>query len=228
MLQFMYGRYLCMNGKRGLSLIEILIAMIILVSSLLMIFSVIAKGLTMIKKGENTSIASNIAMSQFEIYKGNFHMIPFFPGKADPNGSYYYPDKKLYSDISQIGKFVNHEAHTSDLPGGSTAYYGADGNSADFYQRAPYGDITTAPYYDLNKDGYPNDIIEPLAPVKIKEVTFTPVVEVKQWNNGFNINNIKHIVVTVYWKERDAEGMQTGLKHISFEGFITRTKPDPW
>ena len=218
-----------MNSKRGLSLIEILIAMLILVSSILMVFSVIARGLMMVKKGENTSIASNIAMSQFEIYKGNFHMIPFFPGIPDPNNSsYYYPDKTAYSDINQIGKFVNHEAYTSDFPGGSTAYYGADGTSKNFYQRATAGDITTAPYYDLNKDSYPNDIIEPLAPVVIKGVTFTPVVEIKPWNNGFNINNIKHLAVTVYWKERDAEGMETGLKHISFEGFITRTKPDPW
>jgi type II secretory pathway pseudopilin PulG len=219
-----------MNRKCGLSLIEILIGMMILVSSILMLFSVIAGGLIMVKKGENTSIATNLAMSQFEIYKGNFHMIPFYPGIADPNNSsYYYPDRTDPNDTSQVGKFVNHEADTSDLPGGSTAYYGADGASNNFYQRAaPEGDITTAPYYDLNEDGYPNDIIEPLAPVKIKDITFTPVVEIKQWNNGYNINYIKHLAVTVYWKERNAAGMQTGLKHISFEGFITRTKPDPW
>ncbi|MEQ8223218.1 MAG: hypothetical protein ABRQ37_13000 [Candidatus Eremiobacterota bacterium] len=216
--------------KKGLSLIEILISMIILLSGVLVTFGVIAQGLMMIKKGENITIASNLAMAQFEVYKEHFHMIPFYPGIPDTDkNDYYYPDRKNDTDPNQAGKFVHHEADTSDLPGGDDAYYGAKGSSANFYSRAnPSGDITVPPYYDLNQDGFPNDIIEPFKPVKIKSVMFTPVVEVKLWNNGFNINKIKHLVVTVYWKERDAMGMKSGLKHVSFEGFITRTKPDPW
>ncbi|MEQ8167349.1 MAG: hypothetical protein ABRQ38_00520 [Candidatus Eremiobacterota bacterium] len=218
------------KSKKGLSLIEILISMIILLTGVLITFGVIAQGLMMIKKGENITIASNLAMAQFEVYKENFHMIPFYPGIADINNSnYYYPDRGDANDPNQTGKFVHHEANTSALPGGDSAYYGAKGDSANFYSRAnPNGDITTPPYYDLNQDGFPNDIIEPFKPVNIKNVIFTPVVEVKSWDNGYNINKIKHLVVTVYWKERDAAGMTSHLKHVSFEGFITRTKPDPW
>lgn len=213
-----------------MSLLEILISLGILVSSIVIVFTVMAQGLMVIKKGENYSVAFNIAMAQFEAYRGNFHMIPFYPGKADPvKSNYYYPDRSSSNDTSQEGKFVHHTAGTLILPGGPAAYYGATGASADFYHRAtPHGTITTPPYYDLNQDGYPNDILEPLEPQVIKEVTFTPVVEIKSWNNGFDINEIKHMIVTVYWKEKNASGFAPGLKSVTFEGFIGRTKSDPW
>ncbi len=215
---------------KAMSLLEILLSLGILVSAIIIVFGVMAQGLMVIKKGENYSVALNIAMAQFEAYKGNFHMIPFYPGIADPvKSNYYYPDRKTSNDINQIGKFVHHSAITSDLPGGDTAYMGATGVSADFYHRAnPHGTIMSPPYYDLNQDGYPNDILEPLEPQLLKEVTFTPVVEIKAWNNGFNINEIKHMTVKVYWKEKNASGAGTALRFVTFEGFIGRTKSDPW
>lgn len=214
--------------KNGLSLVEILVALIVLATGVIITLGVMARGLMMIKKGENVSIASNLAMAQLEVYKDNFHMIPFFPGIAEPNNpSYFYPDRGECNDLNQTGRFVHHTVDISDLPAGT--YYGSNGASVDFYHRAnPKGTITNPPYYDLNQDGFANDIIEPLKPLEIKNVTFIPVVEIKQWNNGFDINEIKHIVVTVYWKERNAEGMNKGIKHISIEGFISRTKADPW
>jgi prepilin-type N-terminal cleavage/methylation domain-containing protein len=217
-----------MKKKKAFSLIEIMVSLIILSTGIMIFIGVIGRGLMMIKKGENVSIASNFAISQLQVYKENFHKIPFYPGIPDTtNPSYYYPDRNNSDDLNQTGKFVHHNVKISDLPDGT--YFGNIDSSADFYHRStPEGTITTSPYYDLNKDGFPNDIIEPFPPMVIKNIKFIPVVEIKRWKNGFNINNIKHMIVTVYWKEKNTEGGEIKIKRISIEGFIARTKPDPW
>jgi len=217
-----------MKKEKALSLIEILISLIILATGIMVFIGVIGRGLMLVKKGENVSIASNFAISQLQVYKENFHKIPFYPGIPDgAEPSYYYPDRNNGNDLNQVGKFVNHKVSSSDLPEGT--YFGNNGDSDNFYHRAtPEGIITTAPYYDLNRDGFPNDIIEPFPPMIVKNTAFVPVVEIKQWTNGFNINNMKHMIVTVYWKERNQEGGEMKIKRISIEGFIARTKPDPW
>ena len=216
-----------MGTSKGLSLLEVLLSLAILAGSILVVAGVMTHGLLGIKKGENYAIASNLAMSQFEVYKDRFHMIPFYPGVA--KGLYMYPDRTQPADSSQIGAFVHHTVSSADLPTGTTYYGASDHASADFYHNAPapYGNDST-PYYDLNQDNFPNDVIEPLAPQIVEGVTFTPVVEIKSWTNGFNINEIKHLVVTVYWVERNAEGTKSSRKKVEFQGFIARTQPDPW
>jgi len=202
-----------MRKSGGLSLLEILISLAILAGAILIVFGVMAHGLIGIKKGENYAIASNIALAQFEVYKDRFHMIPFHPGKSV--GSYRYPDRENNIDPSQAGSFIHHTANTTVLPVIPGGYKGTD----DFYHDSAY---------DLNQDTFCNDIIEPMAPVRVEHVTFIPVVEIKSWSNGFNINEIKHIIVTVYWEERDAEGVRSSTKKVVFQGFIARTQPDPW
>ncbi|OQA18200.1 MAG: hypothetical protein BWY64_01628 [bacterium ADurb.Bin363] len=232
----MYFKEGFMKKIQGLSLIEILISLIILSTAIMITFGVLGRGLMVIKKGENYTIAYNLAMAQFEIYKENFHMVPFFPGKPDPTEpSYMYPDRSDPRDIDQTGKFINHKVDQKDLPNAGPNNYlggtlnGVKANDYDFYHNAPVPEGNgQTPYYDLNQDGYPNDILEPLEPQVIKGVKFIPVVEIKPWANNFNINEIKHIAVTIYWKERSAAGMETSIKHVTFEGFIARTRPDPW
>lgn len=223
-----------MKKLSGLSLLEILIALAILSGSILVVFGIMAQGLIAIKKGENFTIASNIAISQFEVYKDKFHMLPFYPGVARvglSGDTYMYPDRTTSNDPSQVGKFVHHTVYSAELPAGT--YYGAQGDiSEDFYHNGPSGDPYNGngntPYYDLNQDNFANDVIEPLAPIIIEGVKFIPVVEIKAWNNGFNINEIKHLSVSVIWYERDAEGAESRLRQVEFQGFIARTVPDPW
>jgi len=195
---------------KGLSFIEILISLVILSTAIVIVTGVMSHGLMAVKKGENVSIATNLAQSQFEAYEGNFSMIPFYPGTA--SGSTFYPDPN-----SQTGIFVHHSVDPNDFGLPSGTYHGT-GN--DFYHRAPD--------YDLNRDGFGNDILEPLEPVTVERTVFIPVVEIKPWSNGFDISEIKHMAVTIYWKERDGEGTLSGLKNVSFEGYIVKDKTNPW
>ena len=199
---------------RGLSFIEIMLSLVILSTAIVIVIGVMSHGLMAVKKGENVSIATNLAQAQFEAYEGNFSMIPFYPGTV--SGSTCYPDPN-----SETGMFVHHSVDPNDfgLPFGT---YNGSGN--DFYHLGP----PASPNYDLNRDGFGNDILEPLQPVTVERTVFIPVVEIKPWSNGFDINEIKHMVVTIYWKERDGEGTLSGLKNISFEGYIVKDKPNPW
>ena len=72
---------------KGLSFIEILISFVILSTAIVIVTGVMSNGLMAVKKGENVSIATNLAQAQFEAYEGNFSMIPFYPGTA--SGSTY-------------------------------------------------------------------------------------------------------------------------------------------
>ena len=222
---------------RGLSFIEIMISLAILASSVVVVFGVMGRGLLAVKKGENTAIATNIARAQFEAYEGNFHMIPFYvdagagrPGvtKTGPQaGDYYYPDENDPNDPCQFGMFVNSAIDTDNLPPAiRTTVLGLD----DFYNRAPK--TASDPYYDLNQDDYGNDLLEPLNSDIVEGVVFTPVLEILPWTNGYDVNEIKHIKITVYWQERDVIGVNDPnalhFKDVTFEGYIVRTQPNPW
>jgi len=145
-------------------------------------------------------------------------MIPFYQGTQDADKT-YYPDS-----TNQTGLFVNHNVQSSDLPAVPAPYSAYYGIGSDFYHTVALG----ADNYDLNKDGIANDLIEPLAPITVDGIKFIPVVEIRAWTNGFNINEIKHIVVTVYWQEKDVETGPLKFKHITFEGYIVRTELNPW
>jgi len=208
-----------MKFKKGLSLVEILISIAILATIVVVLFGVIGYSFTAIRKGKNMEIASNMAIAQLEVYKNNFHMMPFYPGISV--GSYYYPDRANPGDNNQVGKFINHNSDEKNLPSGN--YYGGKHNGIhptdyDFYHSTPY---------DLNRDSFMNDIIEPLAPKTIDGTTFIPVLEIKPWTNGFNINNIKQLSVTVYWQE-SLNGITTSQKQVTFNGYIIRTCGDPY
>lgn len=204
-----------MKTIRGLSLLEIMISLVIFAGSILMVFGVMGTGLIAVKKGENTAIATNIAQAQFEAYEGNFHMIPFYDGLS---ATTIYPNETDPDDPIQTGKFVHHEVSAGDIP--TEVEMEVYGPADDFYHN-----VTC---YDLNGDTYANDILEPLEPTVVEGIKFTPVVEVMPWANGFDINEIKHVKVYVYWMERDAAGTREDYKNVSFEGYIVRTKPSPW
>jgi hypothetical protein len=197
-----------MKQFRGLSLPEVLIAFALLTTIILGSLQIIARGLATIKNIENYSIASNIAEAQFEVYKDRFHKIPFYdagsPPQIDPNDS---------DDPKQACIFVNHTVQLADLPDDiRPVVKGAD----DFYHDNRY---------DLNGDIISNDVIEPMKPVVIKEVSFIPVVSVSNIP-GRDINNIKHIIVTVYWKE--VNNSSVVQKKYVLEGYVIRTKKNIW
>ena len=190
--------------NKGLSLPEVLISFFLLTTIILGSLQIIGRGLATIKNIENYSIASNIAEAQLEVYKDRFHKIPFYdtgtPPQIDPNDS---------DDPKQSCIFVNHTVQLADLPDDiRPVVKGAD----DFYHDNRY---------DLNVDTISNDVIEPMKPVVIKEVAFTPVVTVSNIP-GRDINNIKHIIITIYWEEAN-NSVVTRKKYI-LEGYVIRTK----
>jgi hypothetical protein len=201
-----------------MSFIEILVALLILSTSILALYTVIWRGLMLLKRGESVEIATNIAQGQFEAYEGNFHFIPFYQGTNVKNNTYYPEETPPYSN--HIGFFVNPKVVTDDVPAGPT-YRGLNGGNF-------YHDVLGSPNYDLNKDLYGNDLLEPMEPTVVEGIKFVPVVEVRAWANGFVMTEIKHLVITVYWKEKDTEAGPLKFKHITFEGYVVRTEPNPW
>jgi len=64
-----------------------------------------------------------------------------------------------------------------------------------------------------------------MKPVVINDIKFIPLVAVKDIP-GRDINNIKHLIVTVYWKE--VNNSVVCQKKFTLEGYVIRTKKNIW